>query len=198
MRRPRQPAEGPAPASPGCGRSPSSSRGRPEVAAAARAPGPATRRIADPRSAPRPCSPIPASVSVVRTALEQRISSGSIPSIRKCSASALTARRPRGASGRSWSSSPGSSQLDLTCRRTNSCFVPAIPAGLLRVLRLDQPRHQSLASPAQGEIAQLVEHTTENRGVPGSIPGLAIAKSPANCLASGCGRSPAGFSSYPR
>src|SRR5215207_5966998 len=25
-----------------------------------------------------------------------------------------------------------------------------------------------------GEIAQLVEHTTENRGVPGSIPGLAI------------------------
>ena len=27
-----------------------------------------------------------------------------------------------------------------------------------------------------GEIAQLVEHTTENRGVPGSIPGLAIAR----------------------
>jgi hypothetical protein len=25
-----------------------------------------------------------------------------------------------------------------------------------------------------GEVAQLVEHTTENRGVPGSIPGLAI------------------------
>ena len=25
-----------------------------------------------------------------------------------------------------------------------------------------------------GEIAQLVEHTTENRGVPGSSPGLAI------------------------
>src|SRR6201995_1559479 len=32
----------------------------------------------------------------------------------------------------------------------------------------------SLASPGQGEIAQLVEHTTENRGVPGSSPGLAI------------------------
>ena len=28
---------------------------------------------------------------------------------------------------------------------------------------------------AHGEIAQLVEHTTENRGVPGSNPGLAIA-----------------------
>jgi AraC-like DNA-binding protein len=27
-----------------------------------------------------------------------------------------------------------------------------------------------------GEIAQLVEHTTENRGVPGSSPGLAISK----------------------
>ena len=32
---------------------------------------------------------------------------------------------------------------------------------------------EPLASPDQGEIAQLVEHTTENRGVPGSSPGLA-------------------------
>src|SRR5215217_5307952 len=31
-----------------------------------------------------------------------------------------------------------------------------------------------LACCPQGEIAQLVEHTTENRGVPGSSPGLAI------------------------
>ena len=31
----------------------------------------------------------------------------------------------------------------------------------------------------RGEIAQLVEHTTENRGVPGSSPGLAIAEGPA-------------------
>src|SRR5689334_13876262 len=36
------------------------------------------------------------------------------------------------------------------------------------------PARDSLASPGQGEIAQLVEHTTENRGVPGSSPGLAI------------------------
>ncbi len=28
----------------------------------------------------------------------------------------------------------------------------------------------------RGEIAQLVEHSTENRGVPGSSPGLAIKK----------------------
>ena len=35
----------------------------------------------------------------------------------------------------------------------------------------------------RGEVAQLVEHTTENRGVPGSIPGLAIGERPANlCL----------------
>src|SRR4051794_12322975 len=34
----------------------------------------------------------------------------------------------------------------------------------------------SLAFPRAGEIAQLVEHTTENRGVPGSSPGLAIKK----------------------
>src|SRR4051812_12900844 len=32
----------------------------------------------------------------------------------------------------------------------------------------------SLAFSRAGEIAQLVEHTTENRGVPGSSPGLAI------------------------
>ncbi len=30
----------------------------------------------------------------------------------------------------------------------------------------------------RGEIAQLVEHTTENRGVPGSSPGLAISRCP--------------------
>src|SRR5579875_3220439 len=35
-------------------------------------------------------------------------------------------------------------------------------------------RSTSLASAGLGEIAQLVEHTTENRGVPGSSPGLAI------------------------
>jgi hypothetical protein len=28
--------------------------------------------------------------------------------------------------------------------------------------------------PSLGEVAQLVEHTTENRGVAGSIPALAI------------------------
>src|SRR3954465_6751064 len=33
---------------------------------------------------------------------------------------------------------------------------------------------QALRSRLHGEIAQLVEHTTENRGVPGSSPGLAI------------------------
>ena len=32
----------------------------------------------------------------------------------------------------------------------------------------------SLGSTSHGGIAQLVEHTTENRGVPGSSPGLAI------------------------
>ena len=35
-------------------------------------------------------------------------------------------------------------------------------------MRLTVPRH------ARGEVAQLVEHTTENRGVAGSIPALAI------------------------
>ena len=44
----------------------------------------------------------------------------------------------------------------------------------------------ALAFSAPGEIAQLVEHTTENRGVPGSSPGLAI-RNPGT---------PAGFSSF--
>src|SRR5271168_1560436 len=35
-----------------------------------------------------------------------------------------------------------------------------------------------LLSRSLAEIAQLVEHTTENRGVPGSSPGLAIGCSP--------------------
>src|SRR5829696_4277126 len=40
------------------------------------------------------------------------------------------------------------------------------------------PRYRlTLPFSALGEIAQLVEHTTENRGVPGSSPGLAISRS---------------------
>jgi hypothetical protein len=35
-------------------------------------------------------------------------------------------------------------------------------------------RYRQLALRAAGEVAQLVEHTTENRGVAGSIPALAI------------------------
>ena len=45
---------------------------------------------------------------------------------------------------------------------------------------------QALAFSRVGEIAQLVEHTTENRGVPGSSPGLAIVARPANPELSGC------------
>ena len=55
---------------------------------------------------------------------------------------------PRGMDARPWWDNP--------CRRVVCCV-----------------RH-SLPSRGQGEIAQLVEHTTENRGVPGSSPGLAI------------------------
>ena len=42
------------------------------------------------------------------------------------------------------------------------------------------PERASLC--ALGEIAQLVEHTTENRGVPGSSPGLAIVRKAASVL----------------
>ena len=38
------------------------------------------------------------------------------------------------------------------------------------------PNRRGTLDAHRGEIAQLVEHTTENRGVPGSSPGLATAK----------------------
>ena len=51
-------------------------------------------------------------------------------------------------------------------RRSTAATVAPIP-------RYPDPAHH-------GEIAQLVEHTTENRGVPGSSPGLAIPGCPAH------------------
>ena len=41
--------------------------------------------------------------------------------------------------------------------------------------RSGRPEERHATIYGRGEIAQLVEHTTENRGVPGSSPGLAIA-----------------------
>src|SRR4051794_1921844 len=46
------------------------------------------------------------------------------------------------------------------------------PASGPRLTRPQRPSGGTLTR--AGEIAQLVEHTTENRGVPGSSPGLAI------------------------
>ncbi len=58
---------------------------------------------------------------------------------------------------------------------------------------------EPLRSRAQGEIAQLVEHTTENRGVLGSIPSLATHESTATLHLSGRTRSPPrSVSSAPR
>ncbi len=58
---------------------------------------------------------------------------------------------------------------------------------------------EPLRSRAQGEIAQLVEHTTENRGVLGSIPSLATHESTATLHLSGRARSPPrSVSSAPR
>ena len=68
----------------------------------------------------------PSSVSRVRRAVEHSTSSGSIAFVRRCSAITLQARWPRGASGRSWSSSRGSSQLDFAWRRTNNRLVGGI------------------------------------------------------------------------
>ena len=55
---------------------------------------------------------------------------------------------------------------------------PAPPAPRLGLLA--PPAHRACGATllALGEIAQLVEHTTENRGVPGSSPGLAIPPRP--------------------
>src|SRR5205807_3970699 len=45
---------------------------------------------------------------------------------------------------------------------------------LARATASSGPTAGASIRPLKGEIAQLVEHTTENRGVPGSNPGLAI------------------------
>ena len=56
------------------------------------------------------------------------------------------------------------------------------PARRLAHSALRPPAHarRRASLGAHGEIAQLVEHTTENRGVPGSSPGLATPKGPAS------------------
>jgi hypothetical protein len=62
------------------------------------------------------------------------------PSRPRCSAISLTARRPRGASGRSWSITSESSQLDFAWRRRNSCFtwVRCLPRRLTRFVLRDE------------------------------------------------------------
>src|SRR5436190_16916290 len=73
------------------------------------------------------------------------------------------ARIEPGQDAGSRSSSATSSTEDAAWRRFAAARCPSyLRMGVLASL----PHH--------GEIAQLVEHTTENRGVPGSSPGLAI------------------------
>ena len=64
----------------------------------------------------------------------------------------------------------------------NACLLPALPdtmdphrswtVGLLG----DTTARGILASLTDGQVAQLVEHVTENHGVGGSIPSLATSK----------------------
>src|SRR4051812_21649649 len=64
-----------------------------------------------------------------------------------------------------------------------SCAGPAWIRVMGRVMDSieNMAKQPNLASRADlGEVAQLVEHTTENRGVAGSIPALAIDEGPAN------------------
>ena len=79
-------------------------------------------------------------------------------------------------------------------RRARTCTSRSGPtAGIRRRIRRRSTRSRSswrgrarASLFALGEIAQLVEHTTENRGVPGSSPGLAIGNGPGNqCLFAG-------------
>src|SRR4051794_8016476 len=62
---------------------------------------------------------IRSSVSSVRRADEQSTTAGTTDCCRRCSAISFVARRPRGASGRSWSASSRSFQLDFACRSKN-------------------------------------------------------------------------------
>src|SRR4051812_12561316 len=62
---------------------------------------------------------------------------------------------------------------------TRKVIADATPARDARSSAVRRQVRLATLSPL-GEIAQLVEHTTENRGVPGSSPGLAIGRSPGN------------------
>jgi MFS family permease len=57
-------------------------------------------------------------------------------------------------------------------------FVFTAVLSRLRAAWPSPTRARRASLSARGEIAQLVEHTTENRGVPGSSPGLAISSLP--------------------
>jgi MFS family permease len=56
--------------------------------------------------------------------------------------------------------------------------LTAVTGVALRRLRATWPSPAHASLRRHGEIAQLVEHTTENRGVPGSSPGLAMVQAP--------------------
>src|SRR3954468_17692813 len=61
------------------------------------------------------------------------------------------------------------------CTRRYETFRSGSVLDIGRADRAQAPRRYP---PRRGEIAQLVEHTTENRGVPGSSPGLATPRRP--------------------
>ena len=91
-----------------------------EPPAAARSAAPRRRRRGRPRSGSRPRCRAPAARRRASRGPAAPTSRGSAtarsPSRGACAASAAAFRRPRGASGRSWSASSGSSQLDFAWR----------------------------------------------------------------------------------
>jgi hypothetical protein len=83
---------------------------------------------------------------------------------------------------RTTTSTTGTATTTATTGTTAAASTAPAPAARTALMpTMDTSCAESLASPAQGEIAQLVEHTTENRGVPGSSPGLAIIQKPWYC-----------------
>ena len=70
-------------------------------------------------------------------------------------------------------------------KATRHIFRKSLPGGLAGVARRAHPRDaRGGRIGGRGEIAQLVEHSTENRGVGGSSPPLAILRSSRLALAS--------------
>ena len=107
---------------------------------------------------------------------------------------------PTGSISLGWDFVAGSSRVPRPATGRRRCHGrdAMLRTGGTRRALVDQRPDAAISCRDRGEIAQLVEHTTENRGVPGSSPGLAIAALAASVLDPGTASGPVRVRVSPR